>query len=178
MDAVRAVVRAVAGAVVRRGRSRAGTCATRVWRATRRRVKSLLLLLLVGAVVFLAYQNFEKQQALQRVANESAERESRRQASEMKEQVLKAEGAARAAADEVREIKQQLDTALAERDDARQQMVAANAEIARLTATTPKPLTWFEKRLENTRKLDAPPTATSTRRSFFYPAVPQPTPQP
>lgn len=140
-------------------------------------MKTLLPLLLIGAIAFLAYQNHEKQQTLQRIANEAEQAEVSRKLADFKEQVRKAEAEANKVASERDGVKEQLDAALAERDDARQQVVAANAEIGRLTATTPKPVSWFEKRLNSATKLDAPPTTTTPRRYYIVPAPATPYPQ-
>jgi hypothetical protein len=63
------------------------------------------------------------------------------------------------------------DAAIAQRDDARLQAQAAQNEIARLTNSTPRPLTWFEKRQAETGKINAPATAAPVRvnpRPYYY----------
>jgi len=115
-------------------------------------MKSVLLLLLVCAVGFLAFQNNQKQQAL-KLVQESLEKEAAdQQVRTQKEQAQKL-------VDERNALRRERDLLTSERDDARRQVTAANNEIARLTHTTPKPQSWFDRRIEqSTATLDAPTT--------------------
>jgi|GEM_PF-4787965 len=99
-------------------------------------MKSLLLLLLIGAVSVLAFQNYQKGQSLARI-QEAAQQEEE--------------------ASRLKKISDERTQYLRERDEARRQLVNANNEIARLTHTTPKPVSWIEKRVEeSSAKLDGP----------------------
>ncbi len=117
--------------------------------------------MLVGVITFLAYQNHEKKLTMEMMANEQASKDALQREEDLKEKVRKATV-------EAQTLKQ-------ERDDARRQLVAANEEIARLTRTTPKPVTWFDKRIEeNSGRLNATPApAASVRRQ----GMPNPNPQ-
>lgn len=126
-------------------------------------MKSVLLLLLVCAVGFLAYQNNEKQQALKLIQEASEKQAEENQAKTQREQ---AETKAKTQKEQAQKLVSERDqllrereTLTTERDEARQLLTAANNEIARLTHTTPKPQSWFERRIEkSTATLDAPPT--------------------
>lgn len=133
-------------------------------------MKSLLTLLLIGAIAFLAYQNHEKELSIARLAAEASQSEEAHKLSEAKDR-------ARAAGEERDKLKRERDgialerdaiaqertVALAERDSARQEVVAARAEIARLTQTTPKPASWLEKRIEqSSNPLDPKGAPSST----------------
>lgn len=122
-------------------------------------MKALLILVLVGVIAFLAYQNHEKKLTMEMMTNEQSSKDAIQREEDLKDKVRKATM-------EAQTLKQ-------ERDDARRQLVAANEEIARLTRTTPKPVTWFDKRLEeNSGRLNATPgPAASVHRQVF------PTPQ-
>jgi peptidoglycan hydrolase CwlO-like protein len=89
-------------------------------------VKTLVILVLIVTLSFVAYRSHQQKLEVQAALEESVQREA--------EEKKKAET-------DVAKLKQ-------ERDEARQEVVAANAEIGRLTQTTPKPVSWFNKRIE------------------------------
>lgn len=129
-------------------------------------MKALLILVLVGVVAFLAYRNHEKDQAVQMLANEQAAKENVRHEDEMQDKVRKAFAEKEAAVREAQILKR-------ERDEARQEVTAANQEIARLTRTTPKPASWFERRLEeNSGRLSSTPAPSNSPRRPGAPVAP------
>lgn len=147
-------------------------------------MKSLLLLLLIGCVVFLSYENHTKGVALRQLAESQEKSEESRRLAELQEQARKAgkerdlttrdfdtikrqfdamKGEFDAVKRELDSAKMNLATTTNERDDARRQVEAANAQIGRLTATTPKPATWFQKKLEGTTLIDSTPKPSTPR---------------
>jgi uncharacterized protein (DUF3084 family) len=142
------------------------------------KVFSLIALLLV-ALAMLAYQNNEKARSIAAFHEAEQKAAADHQLADLREAVRKV-GSERNAADQARnkaeherdQVLQERDQALHERDEARQQATVAAAEIGRLTNSTPKPQSWFEKRqAESGGKLDAPAADANTRvRS--YPSTP------
>lgn len=141
-------------------------------------MKSLLVVLLILMAGFLAYQNRTKQQAIESFRESEQIAETARQV-EAAQQKARTEAQARLDADHERAKMQgerdaaiaDRDAAIAQRDDARQQAQTLQNEIARLTNSTPKPLTWFQQRQAEGTKINTPPTTAPVRvnpRPYYY----------
>jgi hypothetical protein len=125
-------------------------------------MRAVLMVVLLAVVLFLVSQNTDKQKKLAAYEDAQEQAVTDKKIADLKADIRKQAEEREAAEQAKNQAIAERDQALRERDDARSELTAAAAEIGRLTNT--KPMTWFEKRQqESGGKLDAPPATTGTR---------------